>query len=1746
MFWKTFKLSVVGDRLIAECSDDSAPRLKQFTLHPDFEDDFQDVKEALERSREIRAHHLRRFGKTLYRSLFPDEIRRAFVRQLDSLDENEYLRVFLNINESNLSTYPWEFLHDEDEEVKYLSRHPKIGFARWVRLNQPLPPLKVEFPLRMLVIISNPPGARPFDWKSGLEAIKQAVKPLGDDKIMIEELLNPSIEEVKERVVNGKFHLIHYLGHGEYSEGNGYLILKAQNGKADRVHEDAVADAFLAAQTVRLVCLNACESGMQVSYRTFSGTAMKLMQHNLPAVVAMQHPITARDARTFSQVFYEGIIRAGLPVDVAVNKGRQAISLNGQKGRLRCDFGTPVIFLRNEKDQLFTFLAREQDLADSSIEVVTRDYTASPFATLIDEHTQNFVGREFVFEEIDKFIAEHPRGYFIIKGEPGIGKTALMAQLAKTRNYIHHFNIAAQGIRRPDEFLESVCPRLIEKYQLNLRFSANEKESGAFLNRVLKEVSTCLEDAGEKEIILVDALDEAERSSARENLLFLPRILPPHIYFALTSRPVELPLRIDMDEVRYYPLEADGEGNLLDVRHYLQQEIGRGAEPIAEELNRRGISEEAFIKKVIENSKGNFMYLFYLMGALRRGDYTPLDLNRLPKGLEGYYDDFWRRLRERDLREWRELYRPLLSVLTVAQEALSCSQLAAITEIPGEEDVREVISDLQEFLYSEKQVAETAYRIYHYSFQEFLEEKIDKATYHYRIAEFYSSQIPQLFPNYPLLYLPYHYFQSGAQGYDKLYRLIENEHFRQSKLSRFGIMQQVLEDVAYGLQAALKQDDLPRMVRYGRLYPEIKEHGKQRESVLQLAQAGKFDKALDRINSLYRDELKRFRLLLLAADVAGEQGEMKRVEEFVEQAVTIPDISIAENDHWLIVNVLQWLIRKGSRAGAALLNKIRETKGLFPREKIELFKKVTDKMVQAGGGEWLVQSCDHLIRTGENLDDTEEQAEAFVIIARLLLDMHESEAAQDLLERSLTLTEGVQDDLTKSLISSRIAEVLAQIPDKDWAKSGLQRLIHVVEGIADAWWKAWALGAVARAARGMGDVATGRALLEQMIPVAAGIAEAYGKAEAMGALAQAAAGLGDVASGRVLLEQAVSVATGIAHEEWKAEALGALAQAAAGLGDVASGRALLEQAVSVAAGIADEVKKATALWALARVAGEPGDVASGRALLEQMIPVAAGIADARRKAWALGALARAAGGLGDVASGRALLEQAISVVAGIADEERKAEALRTLAQMAGEPGDVASGRALLEQMIPVAAGIADARRKAEALRALAQAAGGLADGASGRALLEQAVSVAAGIADEKQKAAALEALAQAAGGLADPASGWALLEQAIAMATGIADERGKAEALEALAQAAGGLADVASGRVLLEQAVLVAAGIADEKQKAEALEALAQAAGGMGDVASGRTLLEQAVSVAAGIADEKQKAAALEALVQAAGGLGDVVTGRALLEQMIPVTAGIADAWGKATALGALAQAAGGLADVASGRALLEQAVSVAAGIADEAGKAQVLGELAQAAGNLEDVASGRALLEQAVSVVAGSTNPMAKAWVLGELARAAGGLGDVVSGRALLEQMIPVAAGSDWVLEAVVRAAAELGELGLCERIIPDIRDDQLASEAISAYTVTVAMKRSLDEVLHLVQTISVFGVRMECIRKLAGRWGIKKPPPDPLQRGNKERLKAILPLAVEDLNTGYVVLSELLPFYDDPQALIDAAKILGVNISS
>jgi hypothetical protein len=218
-----------------------------------------------------------------------------------------------------------------------------------------------------------------------------------------------------------------------------------------------------------------------------------------------------------------------------------------------------------------------------------------------------------------------------IQGGPGIGKSALAAQLVKVNDYIHHFNDLAAGCNSPEAFLANVCAQLIVAYDLPYRsLPAAAAHDAGFLTRLLGEATASL--PGQPVVIVVDALDEVDQATtpAGGNPLFLPKTLPAGVYFILTTQPTTVPLRTYC-EYETFPLREDRPENISDAREYVREMLDADEHAQAA-LSGRQMSEEQFIDGLVEKSEGNFAYLHYVLQDLKGHSYEDLALSDLPKG----------------------------------------------------------------------------------------------------------------------------------------------------------------------------------------------------------------------------------------------------------------------------------------------------------------------------------------------------------------------------------------------------------------------------------------------------------------------------------------------------------------------------------------------------------------------------------------------------------------------------------------------------------------------------------------------------------------------------------------------------------------------------------------------------------------------------------------------------------------------------------------------------------------------------------------------------------------------------------------------------------------------------------------------------------------------------------------------------------------------------------------------------------
>ncbi|NEO77663.1 ATP-binding protein [Moorena sp. SIO4G3] len=381
------------------------------------------------------------------------------------------------------------------------------------------------------------------------------------------------------------------------------------------------------------------------------------------------------------------------------------------------------------------------------------------FQALIEDKTKNFIGREFIFAAINDYLKDKdfPSGYILIKGEPGIGKSSIIAQLVKQQGYAHHFNIAPAGINSSRTFLENICKQLIIKYDLGYSSLPDKAtENSLFLLDILREIA----DQETPVIILIDALDEAEENSrSNANRLYLPPDLPDGVFFIITTR-TEDDIHLNVNNSKDIYLEDDDPRNLNDVRLYITNYVKNHKFSMLPRIEEWGVQEQQFIEAITERSEGNFMYIVYVLQDIKYGNInvkTVDSIHKLPKGLEGYYKRHWDYMKKQNKEEFDPYYKPVVCTLAIVKEPVSATKILEWIKTYQNELSKELLRDIKISLSKIKEVikawkqflnevesltGEHKYRIYHTSFQEFLKEEVGLTEFHENIAQTALNKIP--------------------------------------------------------------------------------------------------------------------------------------------------------------------------------------------------------------------------------------------------------------------------------------------------------------------------------------------------------------------------------------------------------------------------------------------------------------------------------------------------------------------------------------------------------------------------------------------------------------------------------------------------------------------------------------------------------------------------------------------------------------------------------------------------------------------------------------------------------------------------------------------------------------------------------------------------------------------------------------------------------------------------------------------
>ena len=301
----------------------------------------------------------RDFGQEVFRSIF---VNVRGISNIYARSKEKDFRIKLRITSPDLAALPAADLYEEDEVIAYVSL--RLPIVRYLETAGAAAAMSVTGPLRIVGMISSPDSDEwpRLEVAKERERINSGIDKLQDEgRVVFEWVSGGTGKDLMEKLLEGDWHIFHFIGHGGVEprspadpNGNsfdqsGYIVMVDEDGRpAKKFASDLAVMLSAAKKSLRLVVLNCCESARINVGEKFGNPAMGLMMAGqLPAVLAMQFPISDGAATDMSEGFYRALA-SNSPVDGAITTARQFIQV-----RPSIEFGIPVLYMRSADGKIF-------------------------------------------------------------------------------------------------------------------------------------------------------------------------------------------------------------------------------------------------------------------------------------------------------------------------------------------------------------------------------------------------------------------------------------------------------------------------------------------------------------------------------------------------------------------------------------------------------------------------------------------------------------------------------------------------------------------------------------------------------------------------------------------------------------------------------------------------------------------------------------------------------------------------------------------------------------------------------------------------------------------------------------------------------------------------------------------------------------------------------------------------------------------------------------------------------------------------------------------------------------------------------------------------------------------------------------------------------------------------------------------------------------------------------------------------
>jgi hypothetical protein len=296
------------------------------------------------------AKELRTLGRDLFETLLPGDVRRLY-DSARSLQPDGILDLVLTSMIDWVADKPWELAFDPSRREFLATSCANIVRNVFTAVPAERPARRRSGRLRVLVVSSRPRGVPPLAVREETARIRAAFRELvAAGLARIEALPRATPERLQRRLAAGRVDVLHFIGHGAFDAESreGSVLMEDASGRPRPLAFESFRQ-IVCRRGLRLVFLNACETGRGGRSDWNRGVAPALVAAGLPAVVANQYSVLDAAATAFAADFYAQLAR-GKPLADAAREARLAVGR--EQGTSGIDWAVPVLFARDPRETL--------------------------------------------------------------------------------------------------------------------------------------------------------------------------------------------------------------------------------------------------------------------------------------------------------------------------------------------------------------------------------------------------------------------------------------------------------------------------------------------------------------------------------------------------------------------------------------------------------------------------------------------------------------------------------------------------------------------------------------------------------------------------------------------------------------------------------------------------------------------------------------------------------------------------------------------------------------------------------------------------------------------------------------------------------------------------------------------------------------------------------------------------------------------------------------------------------------------------------------------------------------------------------------------------------------------------------------------------------------------------------------------------------------------------------------------------